>query len=118
MTEIKQNFEITQGDTGQITIEVTDELGVPKDLTGSTKRWQAFDDSGVAVIAKANSDISLVKVNGGVGELDALRFTIDPADTVSLSPKSYSHEAETIDSSSNVSTVTKGKMLVLKQLLV
>ena len=118
MTEIKQNFSVTQGDVYEVTITVKDENGVAKDLTGATKRWAAFNSLGVAVISKADVEISLVRVNGGVGELDALRFNLAGADTVSLAAANYRHEAETVDVSSNRSTVTKGIMKVEAQLLV
>ena len=118
MTETNQNFEITQGDTKVVTINVTDESGNPKDLTGSTRRWGAFDKSDVAVVSKANADISLVQVFGTGGVFDGLRFTLAPADTSGVASATYRHEAETVDSGSNVATVTKGAMMVLKQLLV
>ncbi len=115
MTEKKQNFTVIQGDTKVMTIDVVDEAGSPKNLTGSTKRWKAFDKVGVEKISKADGDITLVNV---AGTNDGLRFTLTPSDTVNLAPGPYPHEAEVVDSGSNVSTVTKGTLLVEKERLV
>lgn len=115
MTEKKQNFTVIQGDTKVLTIAVTDEAGSAKVLTGSTKRWKAFDNLGVEKISKADGDITLVNVDGTD---DGLRFTLAPSDTVNLAPGPYPHEAEVVDSGSNVSTVTKGTLRVEKEQLV
>ena len=112
MTETNQNFDHWRGDAREITIPCVDAAGATIDLTDSTVRWRAFSLAEVAVILKATSlsTVSLVRVNGPSGELDAIRFTIQPADTLSLAPGIYRHEAETIDVLGNVSTVLEGKM--------
>ena len=113
MTTNAQDFEIYQGDTKQITIKVTDENGVAKTLTGSSQLWKAYDGATVK-ISKADVDISLVSVDG---TNDAIRFTIDPSDTSSLTAGAYTHEAEVTDSSSNVSTVARGTMTIRDDLV-
>jgi hypothetical protein len=114
MTKYNQDFEMHQGDTKQITITIVDENGTPKNLTGSTKKWEAYiKDQTTAVIAKTDGDISLVTVNG---TNDSLRFTIDPVDTAGLLGL-YAFEAEVVDASSNVSTVARGTMMIRNQLI-
>ena len=112
MTKYNQNFEMHQGDTKQITIDVVDENDVAKNLTGSTQRWQANDGTTIK-ITKSDSDISLVNVNG---TNDGLRFTIAPADTVGLLGL-FPFEAEVVDSASNISTVTRGTVTIRNQLI-
>ena len=114
MTKNAQDFEVYQGDTKQVTITITDEAGAALTLTGSSQKWEAFDGA-TAAIQKADVDISLVSVDGTD---DAIRFTIDPADTATLTAGTYAHEAEVTDSTSNVSTVTRGTMTVRDDLVV
>ena len=125
MTEYAQDFEVFQGDTRQITIPITDEAGAAKTITGSTQRWQAHDKtSGLVVVAKTDGEISIVSV--APASNNAIRFTLDPADTLSLEAtsdadpqsKKYDHEVEIVDSSSNPNTVTRGTMTVRKHLIV
>lgn len=113
MTTYAQDFEVYQGDTKQITIKVTNEAGAAKTLTSSTQAWKAYDGATVK-ISKADVDISLVSVDGTD---DAIRFTIDPSDTSSLTAGTYTHEAEVTDSSSNVSTVTRGTLTIRDDLV-
>lgn len=117
MTEFAQDFEVFQGDAKEITIPITDEDGVAKTLTGSTQRWQAHDrDSGAVVVTKDDGDITLVSIPPETD--NAIRFDLDPEDTLELEAKDYDHEAEIVDSESNPSTVTRGTMKVRAHLIV
>ena len=113
MTEYAQDFEIFQGDTKEITIPITDENNAAKTLTGSSQKWEAFDGT-TRVIQKTDAQITLVSKNGTD---DAIRFTLDPADTAILAAKEYDHEVEIMDSAGNVGTVTRGKMTVRDDLI-
>lgn len=109
MTELNQNFTHVKGDTRELTIPVVNEAGNPVDISGSSARWRAVTETPV-IKSTAGATISLVRVNGALGELDALRLTIQPVDTISLKSGNYRHEAEVVDLLGNVSTVTKGVM--------
>lgn len=117
MTEFAQDFEVFQGDAKEVTIPITDEDGDASQLAGSTQRWQAHDkDSGAVVITKTDSDITIVSIPPD--DNNAIRFELDPADTLELEAKDYDHEAEIVDAQSNPSTVTRGTMTVRAHLIV
>ena len=112
MTELNQDIVHVKGDSREVTITVVDEAGDPVDITDCSVRWRAVTyASGVsAPITKstAAATISLVRVDGATDELDAFRFNILPADTISVDVGSFRHEAEVVDLLGNVSTTTKG----------
>ena len=123
MTEFKQNFAHVRGDSREVTIPVVDGDGDPEDLTDGTVRWQLRhkDDATSPVLitkTSAAATASLVRVNGVVGELDAIRFTLLPADTLALEVAHYDHEAEFIDVLGNVATVSRGIMEIKRDIVI
>ena len=118
MTSENQDFEMYAGESKVITVTVKDGTGEALNLTGATIEW----------VAKANEDevnATITKNNGEGGGLEILdqeankgefTITLAPADTEKLGGVTYYHEAEVIDASTNVSTVTRGMMEVKKAL--
>ena len=117
MTEINQHFDHVKGDSRLVTIPVVDENGDPKNLSDGSARWR-LEAANPVTKSTAAGTISLVRVNGASGELDALQFTIVPADTIGLTPAPYKHEAEFIDNLGNVSTVTQGHVRLKDHIIV
>lgn len=109
MTRVAQNFDMIAGDTLNLNVTVYDENGVNKDIANSTIKWVLYDEAtDTAVLTKTtSSDIAIT--NGLYGQ-----FTVplSPANTVSVAPGVYYHEAEVTDSSGNVSTVLIGHVTI------
>ena len=114
MTKNNQSFEITQGQTLQVTVNV-DASGstTAATLTGATLGFWAGSDANIiatdADLIYASTDMSLVSVDG---TNDGIRFTIQSTDSAGLTAGSYFFEVWAKDTSSNVAPVATGFMNV------
>lgn len=112
------------GDSRTITIPVLDVNGAAVALPGATARWwmgknaRATGDN--VYVQKSTSDgiaITGPATVGGVANVYSLSITLDPEDTEDLKPGSWYHEAEVVDASGNVSTVTIGTFILKRDLV-
>lgn len=109
-----QNFEVRQGTTKQVTIDVdTEGTTTAKDLSGGSAEWYAFHHSQrlvkKAVLKKTGSDISIIN---GDDTNDHVRFTIQPNESARLEGD-YEHEVWAEDATGNRDCVATGTMTVL-----
>jgi len=105
-----RDFSITKGDTKLIDVSVTEQSdGTPTTITSSTIAWKVAKSIRTsAVISKTTaSGISITSGSGGT-----FRITLDAADTSSLDPGDYYHEAQITFADSEVATVLKGIMTI------
>lgn len=105
-----EDFELYAGETKEVTITVTDADGDAVPLTGATITWGAYDRTGARTVrvTKSGADITISS--------NTFMFTLDPADTESLSPGVYAHEARVVDADDNEAVVTTGYMTVERSL--
>lgn len=118
MTSLNQDVFMRSGDTKKINF-IVDELDSDGEvtgqvnLTGATIKWEAFDTSGVEKISKDTaSGITILDAVGGKFEV-----LLDPGDTAALEGR-FGHEAEMVDASGNVSTVSRGVLVIAKDFVV
>jgi hypothetical protein len=106
-----RDFSITKGDTKLIDVSVTEQSdGTPTVITGAAISWKvAKSIRSTAVISKATSG-SGISITSGTG--GTFRITLDAADTSSLNPGDYYHEAQITFADSEVATVLKGVMTI------
>lgn len=115
MTARNQNFEMHKGDTRTVTVTVTDDDDQAVNLTGATVKWAvANTPTSATLISKqtGGSGISITNATGGV-----FVITLVPADTSSLSARTYYHEAQVTDAAGVVSTVLIGKLKLIEDLI-
>lgn len=114
MTKNNQSFELTQGQSLQVTVNV-DASGSTsaQSLTGATTGFWMGSDANIATsdanLTYPSSDISLVNVDG---TNDGIRFTIQSSDSADLATGSYFFEIWAKDTSSNVAPVSTGRISV------
>jgi hypothetical protein len=99
-----------RGDSHTITIPVLDGDGANVNLTGATARWWMGRSA-----TSTGTNVYIQKATGGDGititsssGLYTLNITLEPEDTEDLRAGEWYHEAEVVDSSGNVATVTVG----------
>jgi hypothetical protein len=101
------DFSMTRGDTKLIDVSVTEiSDGSATTISGATINWKATKSHrSSAVISKATggSGIAITGTN-------TFRITLNAADTSSLTPGDYYHEAQVSFSDGEVATVLKGVM--------
>lgn len=107
MTAENQDFEVWQGDDKILRITVTDpEAGGVKDLTGVQDiEWALVDGDGAKLIEKELSGDIEVAADPTTGEFTVPLFS---AETQSLDPGYYDHEADVRDAGGDNVTVTTG----------
>ena len=89
---------MTAGDTKYVDFTVEMDSST---LTGSTIKW-VLQKYGTVVLTKTSTgDISITADK-------VFRVTLKPADTLTLVPGKYKHQAEVTDSTNAVSTVSEG----------
>lgn len=111
MTEVGQNFEMYQGDTKNIEIEVRDENGaiLPLDpYDGIT--WIVYNTTTKAtVLTRTLGDgITVPTPSNGV-----ILISLVPADTENIIPNTYAHECEIVSGTSIVATVATGTIKII-----
>src|SRR5690348_14648604 len=114
MPSLGQNFTIATGDSAEIDFTATSG-GSALDLTGGTVKWQlALTPSGPSLISKISPSggITITDAPGG-----AFSVFLDPADTASLVPGRYYHEAQALDATSRPSTIAEGFAVIEKRLI-
>ena len=113
---MKQNFEITAGDTVPVIVTISDDSGAAVNLTGASARWAAAPGTprrfGSPVITK-DPGAGIAITNAAAGELTV---TLEPADTEALSGD-YFHELQVTDSSGSITTPLSGLMTVNRPLV-
>lgn len=112
MAATGQNFDIYQGNTREIVIEVLDsDTGLPVSLTGYSVRWVVYEQTSKAIILqKASGGSGITVPNPADGKVV---IALDAADTQTLTPKVYNHECEIYISTTSVITVSVGTMKVI-----
>lgn len=100
MAQVDQNFELWQGDHKILTFTVAD----VETLEGATIRWAAayltaYQPTAIEKTGQVDS-----------AERNAFTVTLSTADTATLEPGIYYHEAEIVDAAGNKSTVVTGEM--------
>jgi len=109
MTTINQNFSLYAGDSKNINITVTDDNGVPVNLSDCKIIWGVKRNaraSRYAVVKTSLDDIIITDTQNGKATI-----RIMPNDTFGLSGDFY-HEAEFTDAMGNVTTLFLGTMTV------
>jgi hypothetical protein len=110
MAATGQTVEMWKGDTLTLTIPVRDQDGAIVDLSGATARWWMGKNS------KASGSDVYIQKTASIMEasgLYSLVVNIVPGDTEDLAKTgTFYHEAEVIDSSGRVSTVTVGDFVL------
>jgi hypothetical protein len=103
------DFRMTVGDDKSLRVSVTDADGAVVAITSATISWKVTRSlRSTAVLTKTTSSgISITSGSGGI-----FTISIDPADTASLTPGDYYHEAQVTFSGGDVGTVLKGIMTI------
>lgn len=91
---------ITQGDTYNFTVPVTDSNGVVFDLTGYSMKMTVKESSGKTEI-ELEKDATISSPTTGVGS-----FSLTPEDTT-IAVKKYRYDIQISDGSANIYTVVK-----------
>lgn len=107
MTIKAQDLELYAGDTLVLNVTVTGNDGTAQNLASCTIEWGMYRQytHTQALLKTTASGITITSAING-------RFDIalSPADTVTMQPGLYNHEAEITDGSGNVSTVFEGRL--------
>jgi hypothetical protein len=104
-----QNFEVFQGDTKDIFIDVVDENGAALDLSSyDAIHWVAYKPTTKEEILSKTLGSGIT-----VPSLGVIKISLVPADTEILTPLIYAHECEISDGTNVVSTVCTGTMKVI-----
>ncbi len=118
MPAISQDIEMWAGDSKIVTIVITDLQNNPVDLTGAICYWwcgRSVHTREADMFIKKSSNpgggIILLENPSGGPQWDAV-FTLYPSDTDFLPPGTYYHEAEVIDGSGFISTITIGAFIL------
>ena len=100
------DFSMTRGDTKLIDVSVTEVSdGSATTISGATIAWKATKTH------RSSASISKSKSSGiAITGTNTFRITLDAADTSSLTPGDYYHEAQVSFSDNEVATVLKGVM--------
>lgn len=117
MTLKSQNFDVHQGSGVLLQFTCTDPQGNIVDLTGLSAnqiRWQLAQDANSTPIISKSIGAGITIVNPAAGRFDV---AVLPADTVSLQPIKYYHEAKLTDQYNNKSTLAYGTAQVLNALI-
>ena len=112
MTKTAQNIVIYAGDTANITVTVLDGdnvSGARKNIAGSVISWVLFDPDATGVMLTKTTADAISITDGLNGELV---IPLVPADTETIPPGNYRHEAEVTDASGNVSTAMTGDFII------
>lgn len=114
MTDIyNQSIEMKRGTSRVVIISVTDENGVPLDLTNGHAKWwvgKSVDSVGDdVVIEKSDTSGIVISHDNSTPPLFSLNISVAPLDTETLPPRmSYYHEASVTDQAGNVYVVASG----------
>jgi len=110
MAATGQNFEIYQGNTRDVVIEVLDsDTGLPVSLAGYSVRWVVYEQTTKAIILQKSLGSGITVPNPTDGKVV---IALDSADTQTLTPKVYNHECEIYINTTSVITVSVGTMRV------
>jgi hypothetical protein len=105
-----QNFTMTAGDSKTINVPVvTPADGLPSDITGATITWKA-SKSFVKTPILSKSTAAGIAITNGTGGI--FTITLAAADTVSVDPGDYYHEAQVTYSNGEVATVMRAVMTI------
>lgn len=107
MAKTDQDFEMFQGDDKELHVLVTDEDGMPVDLTGATVTWKmyrSFKDE--ATVKDITSGISIPSPLNGI-----FIVTLLPSDTENIFG-GFFHEAQVKDIRGMVTTVMTGHIRI------
>lgn len=113
---IKQNVSLPQGDTLTILFNVSNPDGAATDLTGATIRWWmgATPPTSNVHVMKDNQATGGVATTGTAGQF---AVSISEADTLTVSPGTYYHEAEVRLTDGTVATVASGQFTITATLI-
>jgi hypothetical protein len=111
-----QDFSVPQGDDMDVVfnLDPTDQIS----LTGATVTWAAFEQNFAVPTSLASGGEVILKASTALGQItilpSPLQFIVHlaSADTISLPPGNYYHEAAIQDVNGNRATVTQGMMAV------
>lgn len=107
MTATNQNFSMYAGDHATIRVTVTDsDAGGYKNIANATIKWGVYDEEGGTLILQKTTATAITITDGLNG---AFTVALVPADTSTLTPGIYYHEAEITDEGGNVNTVLTGE---------
>ena len=114
MPEVGQNVEHWRGNSLTIEIKISDENGLPIDLSQVDAKW-CFARSAQAKLAgdifveKTNSPGGGITIDPQTDGFNWMFVSLKPIDTENVAPGNYYHEAEVIDGAGNIFTVAVGK---------
>jgi len=109
MARIRQDFELWQGETKAVYIQVFDDENNFYNITDASVRWkmqmQIYNGQQV-VLEKSTSDgITIPDPLRGL-----IRIDLQPEDTENMPAGFYYHEAELMESSGAISVITIGRV--------
>jgi len=106
-----QNFELTQGVDKDLVFTVSDNAGDAVDITGATIFWKLYADdvNGDTKVSKGSDSIGGVVITTALSGI--FTVTLADTDTVLLSG-TFFHEAKVVDSSGNISLVSRGWVFI------
>jgi hypothetical protein len=115
MTRENQDFAMWSGDTKNVRITVYDENDAVFNISGCTIRWRLMRSkmASASLVTKATGS-GIVITDGPNG---LFTVTLAPTDTASLNHGRYYHEAEVVDGSGNVATVTVGEITINRDII-
>lgn len=105
----------TRGDTASWDVAVVDQAGDAVNLTGATSYFTLRDSEPVTQTDDTDSVLQVSSASGieyTTAASGLMRITLTPAQTRSLSPRSYFHELQVIDGGGSTYTPASGILLV------
>jgi hypothetical protein len=116
MPSLKQNVTMWQGDARTLVIDVKNTDGTIPSLVGASVTWWmgANPPTSAVHIKKDNGNTGGVTITATPGEFSVV---LAGADTATLSPGVYYHEAEVVLADGTPSTVTIGQFTIMPALI-
>lgn len=100
MARTGQNLTMYQGEAQVIRAPIVDAAGAPVTLTGASITWRAENSYGAGVTKSTGA--GGVTLATTVATDDTVVITLAPADTATLTPGAYAHEAAITGSQAGV----------------
>lgn len=111
MTAKGQNFELYQGDTRTLVVQVKDENEQVVSLSGYLVHWVMYVPTTGAIVLDKSVGNGIAITSPTTGEIS---ISLLPSDTENIVPRIYNHELEiSIDPASSVFTVAVGTANIL-----
>jgi len=115
-------LSLVRGESARYLVTITDEDGVPVDLTGATIYWRVkamATDADPALIAKSSADVAEIAILDQTDDelLGKLELYLVPADTASLTPGSFVFELRAVLADSTNQAAARGVLLLEREVV-